>query len=423
MGRKLLQVSPLFLFYIILLSILTERISIPKYSISFFRIIILIILIIFMIKVIQFKKIKLPKELVILSCIILLPSIINISSIKVNVYFQYLFCIIIALLAYNLLPNKITLYHKTNIAWLLTIIALIGSITLITDYFGLTKFTLLFSKSVYYESQSGRGAGILGGETNFTAARLTSLIPFQLFLMLKKNVLKHSRLIVFPLFIVILLGTILTESRMGYLALIQIIIIVFFYEFHGSSWMTRTFITIGLFITIVIGIVSLNLLKDEKTTAERFESLQSINKIKTTTYSNKDFDDSFLNRFILFWIGIDIIKHHPIAGVGLGNAKYIPPRIFPFETKIKYLHNTYLEFGAENGLIPIILFISLLIWIFISFKKKKTLMNEPFQFYFLLSLYILCFNWLFLSDFTNKVFWAALLPLAVLMLHEEKAST
>ncbi|RMF09015.1 MAG: O-antigen ligase domain-containing protein, partial [Candidatus Neomarinimicrobiota bacterium] len=295
-------------------------------------------------------------------------------------------------------------------------------VTLITDYFGWTKFTLLFSQEIYNEAQSGRGAGILGGETNFTAARLSTLLPFAIYLMLKKNALKYSSFWAIPLVLLILLGVILTGSRMGYLAVAQIVLVLVFYEVGTSSWTGKLAAVLTVVVLMGIGAYSFTLLKNQSKALLRLQSLGSIQDLSVANLDNSEFDDSLLNRFILFWIGVHIIQTHPLMGVGIGNAKYIPPRYFPFESQIKYLHNTYLEFGAENGLPALLGFLLFLGYLLVRLGGRGWRSRDDFRFYLALGLYILLFNWFFLTDLYNKLFWVVFLPVTIRFLQADRGS-
>ncbi len=407
------RIRPINLFFLILIFILFERISIPKFPVSYFRLTAGAVMFIVVLQAVRTRQFMISRKMILFMAIVLIPAILGLEGRNLRVLFQYVFGFFISVTVYNLIPRAWTEKEKTALAFVLALIGTIGALTLITDYFGWTKFTLLFSKEIYNEAQSGRGAGILGGETNFTAARLTCLLPFALYLILKPNRLKYAPFFGLPFVLIIVVGVILTGSRMGYLALAQVVFLVMIYELGTSSW-TRKLLTIGaLVITLGIGVFALSFLKNQAQAMSRFESLESVSNLSSASYNDQEFDDSLLNRFILFWIGVDIIHQHPILGVGIGNAKYIPPKLFPFEGNIKYLHNTFLEFGAENGLpalaAMILFFVGLLRLLFRRSRETK----DPFLYYFFIGLYILLFNWIFLTDFTNKLFWSCFLPVSL----------
>ncbi|NOZ74146.1 MAG: O-antigen ligase family protein [FCB group bacterium] len=407
------KVRPIALFFLILIVILFERISIPKFPVSYFRLIAGAVMFIVLLKAAQTRKLLIHRKVVLFMIIVLVPAFLGLETRNLLVLLQYIFGFFISVTVYNLIPRTWTDREKSALVFVLAFIGTIGALTLITDYFGWTKFTLLFSKEIYNEAQSGRGAGILGGETNFTAARLSSLLPFALFLILKPNRLKYASLFGLPFVILIVVGIILTGSRMGYLALVQVFFLVMIYELGTSSW-TRKLLTISaLVMTIGIGGFALTFLKNQAQTMSRFESLESVSNLSSASYEDQEFDDSLLNRFILFWVGVDIIHQHPILGVGIGNAKYIPPKLFPFESNIKYLHNTFLEFGAENGLPALVAMAIFLVGLLKLLLRQSRTTGDPFLFYFFIGFYILLFNWIFLTDFTNKLFWSCFFPVSI----------
>src|SRR3989338_1632274 len=75
------------------------------------------------------------------------------------------------------------------------------------------------------------------------------------------------------------------------------------------------------------------------------------------------FDSSTAGRLTLWQQSIEIIKTHPVAGVGLGNLPYEINPAADYRDPL-YAHNLYLDIAAETGLIGLMLWAILIIAIF-----------------------------------------------------------
>jgi O-antigen ligase len=288
----------------------------------------------------------------------------------------------------------------------------IGSITLLTDYFGITRISAVFGEHIFQEMRSGRGAGLLGGESNITAARLSSILPFSIYnlIYIKKGL--NRKLFILLSVIITILAIVLTGSRMGLLVLGFICLVIGLKEIRTSKFLVKFVVIIILISTMLLINFSMNLIKDKKF-EERFESIQDIPKINKIRY--EEGESSIMLRYFLFFIGIDLIKKNPLLGVGIGNSKYLTVKYTQEPFQMRYLHNTYLDICSENGIIMLIillLFLSGIVIICYSrYKKEK---NE-FYFYFLVAFFVQLICWFFLSDFLNKLFWSLFLPVGLFL--------
>ena len=375
-----------------------------------------IVLALVVLELVKKKQADIPNELLLFLLFLIGTSLIGINTRNLSVYIQYLFLSCLAVIIYNLLKIVQLRQRDFNILmYLLIVIGCIGGLTLLTDYYQLTQFSLLFGKEIYKESLSGRGAGLLGGEANLTAARLVALLPFGLYLLFSSKKWGINKIVVFFMASIILFAIILTGSRMGILALCQIILFTMIYEMRKAKLGMRISLVVGFIGLITVLFLSFGLIKDKKSQS-RFESLGSITDLNKISYTNYDMDESLVERFLLMWVGVDLIRKNPIWGIGIGNAKYMPQKYLPTIDKIKYLHNTYLDVGSENGIPMLLILIMFLGWILVSLFKKRTHIEHDFYFYFSLGFWILMFCWFFLSDFSNKLFWNLFLPLAMYLI-------
>jgi len=148
-------------------------------------------------------------------------------------------------------------------------------------------------------------------------------------------------------------GLLLTFSRAAYLAL-AIGLIVFFGGYFAKKINPKKLISAGLIIIISLGL-GLVMLKPYLLT-----------RTTVSDYSSKE-------RIFYAKIGANIIKDHPLVGVGFGQSiflmqKYSPVKLWPWE--IQPIHNYFLLAAAEMGIIG-----SMLLFIFFLLHVKQLLKN------------------------------------------------
>lgn len=414
--NKFGNVSFLTLYLLTVFFILFERIPIPEIGMSPYRILAGLLLVIMFVEMLRRKQILITGEIILFIFMLLLTSLIGLEERNIPTFLTYVFMSIMLVILYNLfMMMNFSKRMFVHLSVLSTVMVLIGSLTLLTDYFGITKFTLLFGQEIYEGVvKHGRGAGILGGETNISASRMCALLPFSFYLLIY---VKETRMGLKPFvactIVVTIVALVLTGSRMGLLALSLLILLIGVTEFRRRAFLAKIGIAVGLMAAVVILGFSLKLLKDQTTSMSRLESLASISELRTAQYEDIDVDESILQRFLLIWIGVDLIRENPLLGIGIGNAKYLSVEYFPIESQMKYLHNTFLDIGAENGLIMLGVLIFVLVGIQVSNSRISKKSGDPLYYYFALAFYIQLFCWLFLSDFSNKLFWNLFLPLGL----------
>ena len=115
---------------------------------------------------------------------------------------------------------------------------------------------------------------------------------------------------------------------------------------------------------------------------------------------------SFLRRAELNWIALEMIKNHPLLGVGLNNFTVVMGQYGKVSGWTRFLqpaHNVYLLVASEIGLIGLVMFLCLLFSAFRLLLKKK-------NYLLLISLTqvaLLCFvdHYFFTLQQTSLLFW------------------
>ena len=94
------------------------------------------------------------------------------------------------------------------------------------------------------------------------------------------------------------------------------------------------------------------------------------------TMTNAKGDTSFMTR-VKIWQGtIDMIKHNPVIGTGIGTLEWGYPHYRPegLYFRVDYAHNDYLQMAAEMG----ILVLPIMLWmLIIILKKGSLLLRQP----------------------------------------------
>jgi O-antigen ligase len=104
----------------------------------------------------------------------------------------------------------------------------------------------------------------------------------------------------------------------------------------------------------------------------------------TQMQEKQNYDTSIGGRIAMQIVGLEIIKKHPFIGVGIGDEKEAiveavsQPELekFSFITRYSHLHNQYLQFLVQGGIIGLILFFALF-WL-LSERVKGSLVASSY---------------------------------------------
>jgi len=118
---------------------------------------------------------------------------------------------------------------------------------------------------------------------------------------------------------------------------------------------------------------------------------------------------SFLRRAELNWIALEIVKDHPLLGVGLNNFTVAMDSYGKVSGWVRFLqpvHNVYLLIAAETGLLGLAAFLLLLLFTIYDLRFTE----KPFRYILLISLSqisLLCFvdHYFWSLQQTSLLFW------------------
>ena len=250
-----------------------------------------------------------------------------------------------------------TLAFQLKNAMLIT--SILFSIVLTVElYFSYSTYFQIVSLSDYNFTFANYLKGASANK-NITAASIFIKLPFVLYLTGKyKNIFIQFA----GLFLIgsITFMVLLLSARASIISLILTIVILIIFKTIQFIKTKEKEILKRTLVLLIPFFVSISIFQ---ITYGNQNSASIINRVSTI---NTD-DTSTQQRLRYYWHSLDHIKSNPILGAGMGNwkiesVKYdkekINGYILPYHT-----HNDFLEFGAELGIIGIILYLAIFLYI------------------------------------------------------------
>ncbi len=168
--------------------------------------------------------------------------------------------------------------------------------------------------------------GWVTGDPNYYTASVLLGIPLALVLARELDS-RWQRLAMFGAAIVLLLGTALAASRGGLLGLLAGVIFLA----RRRRRLLRWALVAALLLPPAL-----------------FWRSSPLERLLHPTVSDRKAADT---RLALWQAGLDMIRRHPLAGIGLGNFKYEVQQYAPGNANLDHIaHNAYIEIAAEMGL-------------------------------------------------------------------------
>ncbi len=213
------------------------------------------------------------------------------------------------------------------------------------------------------------------------SGRFLSFVTVVQLYLTTKNFNKKNLVLLFSLAI----GTALTFHRASILGVIIFGAILVFYNIKKGKERKIKGLTTFLAVILLFAVV---ILSSQKFKPEGFSRIENLVEM------NVDRDGPALARLEAVKLSLEIIKSHPIIGVGFGgfNSDFENNKI---QKLIKYPHNIILEYLVETGLIGFLFFLILFVKIILALKKN------------LLSLILFLFSFwlaLFSKDISTQAF-------------------
>jgi len=289
-----------------------------------------------------------------LVCIISLFYSINLDESLINI--KRLFILFVSLLSIN--------YHVNSIQNISKVLSVVLILLIVEAFLPLKKFVEIIIATGGYNFSFANDLETFAPNKNITAAILTihlGLIFY--FTTLNK---KLYNILIYLLVFACSISIILISSRAMILSLIiSFLAIIFTHLFYKTKFNFQVFRYFGI---VIISSFLINFYLGTKNDVSLNNRLTTLNT-----------EDQSTNQRLRFYVhGINHIIENPIIGVGLGNWKlksveYESPKMLSYIVPYS-LHNDFLQYGTEIGIIGMLIYLFLFIYIiytnFLCFKKN-----------------------------------------------------
>jgi O-antigen ligase len=335
---------------------------------------------------------------------------------------------VLATLLYVLLANYWDDEYWASLAKLMVLMAAISSVTIVTDFLEITRFSESLGAKIYQTPGYIRVAGILG-EANYGAGKLGIMLPFCFFLYTyyRSRGEKPKAFISLIVFVPIIIGIFLTGSRMGMLeALLTLTYGLFYLVFRRTRGIERrSIVFVAILASVAILVVVITLLpigNIPSITSSKYEkTFTRYHNIWTyLTKSNVTGETALPLRIDLLRFGMEKFVEKPIAGYGLGGFVKLSSEEFG---RGFVAHNTFIGMLVDTGLIGGLSFIGLFAYAFYNILKSKERLGV-FYHAFIISAINLLVMLFFLSSYADKLLWGMFIPISMYLeqMRKEKVS-
>ncbi len=192
----------------------------------------------------------------------------------------------------------------------------------------------------YFGDVERAGATIgakLFGDANDAALLFVTILPFSALWMSGKK-FRFGKLFYGLSMVILIAGVILTQSRGGFLGLLTVLFVMYF---RGRNKLKAV-------ISLAVIALAIQLLLPSKI-SERYSTIG--------TYQE---DASAMGRIAAWKAGVKMMAARPLTGVGIGCFRVAYGTQFGSGGRWMAPHNTFIQVGAETGLIGLAIFILLL---------------------------------------------------------------
>ena len=202
---------------------------------------------------------------------------------------------------------------------------------------------------IFYQVSQGvaRPETFLGGSWMQGTMIYVILLPMLLIMSLENFDDARKKIFFRATFLLSLAAFILLNTRGAWIDLSIVLTLILIYRIRNLKKLLAIFsasiIAVGIFLTLT------------PNTSQRIQTMAHLESEQAVT-----------ERFLMWQSAINMIKDHPIMGVGLGNyvKQYQEVYILPeaLERQQTHAHNAYLHFWAETGIFGLALFCAIFIY-------------------------------------------------------------
>ncbi len=206
-----------------------------------------------------------------------------------------------------------------------------------------TSIAAIAGLGMYYLQLSRTVSGFRGDRNAFAIYANLAMVCTYVLYQISEG---HAKILLMGILPVLLFGEALTFSRAGVLAMACALVLVW-YRIAQARRIGVLIASIGVLVAVVM-----------------FLPDSFWNRVNTIIPSVEEKKETFGTRLNLWEIALQMIRDHPLTGVGIGNFAPASVRYAHGELLVKRLvaHNAYLSVAAETGLVGLALFL-LLHWL------------------------------------------------------------
>ncbi len=257
----------------------------------------------------------------------------------------------------------------------------------------------------YHGAFSEFRPGWVVGDSNYFSVSVLICVPLALLYGLSAHRPRWQRWFCLACLTVTLPAMILGASRGGFLGLIAVVAFVLMRSRYGKK---ALFLVAALVLPLAL--------------------VASVSPLERLLHPNASDQAAAQDRLDLWAAGLNMIKAHPLNGIGLGNFKFQVENYEHTADKVDFIaHNAYLEYASELGIPAALLFVGMIAAAFFRLgRERKRLRSLPDDTLFLAcgglqaGLIGYCLSVCFVSGEFQKLFWLAMfLSMAIPPLADE----
>jgi O-antigen ligase len=215
---------------------------------------------------------------------------------------------------------------------------------------GGTAFTSLYvirEWQKYHSIYPDLRPGWFAGDGNYFSVSAVICLPLAFYL-IRGSRSPWQRMFCWSCFIVTLVALMLAGSRGAFLALTASLIF--------ALWRSRRRIRIALAVILLVPILI----------------AAPVSPARRLFRPNHSDEESTTRRLELWRAGLQMIKAHPLLGVGLGNFKPVSALYLDRDQQVPGIaHNAFVEIAAEMGVVGLFFFLAMLIATYRSMEKLR----------------------------------------------------
>lgn len=237
-------------------------------------------------------------------------------------------------------------------------------------------------------------AGLLGGKN--TAARYYIIAALFAFYLQKVSVNQIRRILLRTVMIILVVGVLFTLSRagLGLLAFAVLMVILVEFKFALKHIVSITLI-VGIILIIIPGAL--------------FETYDSVITGREFQTGGRGAEHSSVEnniRYTLWNSGIEMWKTAPLTGLGIGQFPFQVASYLPFSLAYLNLgaHNMFIQLLAETGSVGFLLFMIMLFYAFVNFRKQLDGENNINRIW-MIAFFVMVLGGLMKHDHYDKLLW------------------